>query len=176
MARDQSPKRQRDESRDRLDSVRSEQRRDRFNANRPISQEIFSPTQSSQLQSQNTIPSSQPSPAKPNPFQKSAEDRSAFLKAISLSPSPDRSQTPFTARGREREKRRERENSYPRQSARTPSFDKSEVRNERNPNYSQSSSQSYVTPGQRSDHSKERERRAERDSRSGQAELQQRRR
>jgi len=166
MTRDQSPKRHRDESRDRLDSTRTEQRRDRFNANRPISQEIFSPTQSSQSQSQNTIPSSQPSPAKPNPFQKSAEDRSAFLKAISRSPSPDRSQTPFTARGREREKRRERESSYPRQSARTPSFDKSDARNERNANYSQSSSQSYVTPGQRSDHSKERERRAERDSRS----------
>jgi hypothetical protein len=164
MARDQSPKRQRDDSRDRLDSARSEQRRDRFNANRPISQEIFSPTQNvSQSQSQTTIPSSQPSPAKPNPFQKSAEDRSAFLKAISRSPSPDRSQTPFTARGREREKRRERENSYPRQSARSPSFDKPEVRDERNAEYSQSSSQSYVTPGQRSDHSKrERETRGKR--------------
>ncbi len=167
MARDQSPKRQRDDSRDRLDSARSEQRRDRFNANRPISQEIFSPTQNvSQSQSQTTIPSSQPSPAKPNPFQKSAEDRSAFLKAISRSPSPDRSQTPFTARGIEREKRRERESSYPCQSARSPSFDKPEVRDERNAKYSQSSSQSYVTPGQKSDHSKERERRAERDNRS----------
>jgi hypothetical protein len=122
-------------------------------------QEIFSPTQNvSQSQSQTTIPSSQPSPAKPNPFQKSAEDRSAFLKAISRSPSPDRSQTPFTARRREREKRRERENSYPLQSARSPSFDKPEVREERNAKYSQNSSHSYVTPGQRSDHSKERER------------------
>jgi hypothetical protein len=165
MTREQSPKRQRDESRDRLDSARSEQRRDKFNANRPISQEVFSPSQNvSQSQSQTTTPSSQSSPAKPNPFQKSAEDRSAFLKAISQSPSPDRSQTPFTARGREREKRRERENSYPRQSASSPSFDKPEVRDERNVKYSQSSSQSYVTPGQRSDHSKERERRAERDS------------
>ncbi len=176
MARDQSPKRHRDESRDRLDSTRTEQRRDRFNANRPISQEIFSPMQNaSQPQLQNTIPSSQPSPVKPNPFQKSAEDRSAFLKAISRSPSPDRSQTPFTTRGREQEKRRERENSYPRQSARTPSFDKPEIRDERNAKYSQSSSQSYVTPGQRSDHRQERETRGKRQS-LRQAELQQWRR
>jgi len=167
MTRDQSPKRQRDESRDRLDSTRSEQRPDRFNANRPISQEVFSPTQNvSQSQSQTTIPSSQPSPPKPNPFQKSAEDRSAFLRAISQSPSPDHSQTPFTARGREREKRRERESSYPRQLARSPSFDKPEAKDERNAKYSQSSSQSYVTPGQRSDHSREREKRVEKEHRS----------
>ncbi len=166
-ARDQSPKCQRDDSRDRLDSARSEQRRDKFNANRPISQEIFSPTQNvPQSQSQSTIPSSQPSPAKPNPFQKSAEDRSAFLRAISRSPLPDRSQAPFTARGREREKHRERESSYPPQPARSPSFDKPEVRDERNAKYSQSSSQSYVTPGQRSDHSREREKRAEKGNRS----------
>jgi hypothetical protein len=38
------------------------------------------------------------SPAKANPFQKSAENRSAFLRAISRSPSPDRSLTPFTAK------------------------------------------------------------------------------
>jgi hypothetical protein len=165
MARDQSPKCQRDDSRDRLDSARSEQRRDKFNANRPISQEIFSPTQNiSQSQSQPATHSTQPSPAKPNPFQKSAEDRSAFLRAISRSPSPDRLQTPFTARGREQEKRRERESSYSHQQARSPSFDKSEVRDEQNQKYSQSSSQSYVTPGQRSNHSKEREKRAEKDN------------
>jgi hypothetical protein len=93
MTIDQSPKQQHDDSRDRLDAACSEQRRDRFNKNRPISQEIFSPTQNipqSQLQSQPSAPfTTQPSPAKPNPFQKSAEDRSAFLLAISRSPSPE---------------------------------------------------------------------------------------
>ena len=164
MTRYQSPKQQQDGSRDRLEAARSEQRRDKFNKNRPILQEIFSPTQNIP-QSQSGAPFMQPSPAKPHPFQKSAEDRSAFLRAISRSPSPDRSQTPFAARGREREKCRERENSFSCQQARSPSFDKPDVRDEQNQKYSQSSSQSYVTPGQRSDHSREREKRAERDSR-----------
>jgi hypothetical protein len=44
LTRDQSPKHQRDDSRDRLDAARSEQRRDKFNKNRPLSQEIFSST------------------------------------------------------------------------------------------------------------------------------------
>jgi len=84
MARDQSPKQQRDDSRDRLDALRSEQRRDKFNKNRPLSQEIFSPTQNmSQSQTQSSTPLTQPSPTKANPFQKSAEDRTAFLHAIS---------------------------------------------------------------------------------------------
>jgi len=167
MTRDQSPKQQRDDSRDRLDALRSEQRRDKFNKNRPLSQEIFSPTQNmSQSQSQSSTPLTQPSPAKVNPFQKSAEDRTAFLRAISRSPSVERSQVPFTSRGREREKRRERENSFSHPQSQSPSIDKLDVRNDRGQNFSQNSSQSYVTPGQRSDHSREREKRAEKDSRS----------
>jgi hypothetical protein len=167
MARDHSPKQQRDDSRDRLDAAHSEQRSDKFNKNRPLSQEIFSPTQNiPQTQTQLSAPLTQPSPIKPNPFQKSAEDRSAFLRAISRSPSIDRSQAPFTSRGREREKRRERENSFSHQQSRSPSLDKSDIRNERSQNYSQKSPQSYITPGQRSDHSRERQRQAEKDSRS----------
>jgi hypothetical protein len=163
MTRDQSPKQQRDDSRDRLEAARLEQRRDRFNKNRPILQEIFSPTQNiPQSQLQSAAPFTQPSPAKLNPFQKSAEDRSAFLQAISRFPSPDRSQTPFLARSREREKCRERENSFSSQQARSPSFDKPDARDERNQKYLQISSQSYVTPGQRPDHSRERETRGER--------------
>jgi hypothetical protein len=165
MARDQSPKQQRDDSRDRLDALRSEQCRDKFNKNRPLSQEIFSPTQNmSQSQTKFSTPLTQPSPAKVNPFQKSVEDRTAFLRAISRSPSTDRSQVPFTSRGREREKRRERESSFSRQQSRSPSIDKPDIRNDRSQNFSQNSSQSYVTPGQRSDHSREREKRAEKDS------------
>ncbi len=83
MTRDQSPKQQRDDSRDRLDALLSEQRRDKFNKNRPLSQEIFSPTQNMlQSQTQSSTPLTQPSPVKVNPFQKSAEDRTAFLHAI----------------------------------------------------------------------------------------------
>ncbi len=164
MARDQSPKQQRDDSRDRLDALRSEQRRDKFNKNRPLSQEIFSPTQNmSQSQTQSSTPLTQPSPAKVNPFQKSAEDRTAFLRATSRSPSTDRLQVPFTNRGREREKRRERERA-----SRSPSSDKPDIRNDRSQIFLQNSSQSsqsYVTPGQRSDHSREREKRTEKDSR-----------
>jgi hypothetical protein len=167
MARDQSPKQQRDDSRERLDALRSEQRRDKFNKNRPLSQEIFSPTQNmSQSQSQSSPPLTQPSPAKVNPFQKSEEDRTAFLRALSRSPSTERSQVPFTSRGREREKCRERESSFSHPQSRSPSMDKSDVRNDRGQNFLQNSSQSYVTPGQRSDHSREREKRAEKDSRS----------
>jgi hypothetical protein len=108
MTRDHSPELQRDSSRDRLDAVRTEQRRNKFNKNRPISQEIFSPTQIIlQSQSQSAAPFTQVSPVKPNPFQKSAEDRSAFLQAISRSPSPNRLQTPFTAM-KQRERKGER--------------------------------------------------------------------
>ncbi len=73
MARDQSPKLTRDDSRDRLDAFRSEQRKDKFNKNRPLSQEIFSPTQSnpsSPSQMQLSSPLTQSSPSKPNPFAK----------------------------------------------------------------------------------------------------------
>ncbi len=55
MTSDQSRKLQRDSSTDRLEAARTEQRRRRskFDKNRPLSQEIFSPTQSiSQTQSQ----------------------------------------------------------------------------------------------------------------------------
>ncbi len=82
MTRDQSRKQQRDSSRDRLEAAQTEHCRDKFNKNRPISQEIFSPTQNitqSQWQSQSAAPFTQASPTKANPFQKSAEDRSAFL-------------------------------------------------------------------------------------------------
>jgi hypothetical protein len=133
MARDQSPKQQQDDSRDRLDVARSEQRRDKFNKNRPLLQEIFSPMQNiPQFQTQSSTPLSQPSPAKPNPFQKSAEDRTAFLRAISRSPSTDRLQVPFTSRGRERERQREREreNSFSCQQSRSPSMDKPDTRND----------------------------------------------
>jgi len=163
MTRDQSPKQQRDDSRDRLEAACSEQWRDKFSKNRPLLHEIFSPTQNTpQSQLQLSAPRTQPSPIKPNPFQKSAEDRSAFLRAISRSPSTDRSQVPFTNRGRERENCRERENSFSRQQARSPSFDKPDTRNEQNQTYLQNSPQSYVTLGQQSDHSREREKRTER--------------
>ena len=53
MTSDQSRKLQRDRSTDRLEAARTEQRRSKFDKNRPLSQEIFSPTQSiSQTQSQ----------------------------------------------------------------------------------------------------------------------------
>ncbi len=166
MIRDQSPKQQRDESRERLDAARTELRRNKFDKNRPLSQEMFSPTQSfsqSQTQSPIAAPFTQASPAKPavNPFLKSADDRAAFLRAISRSPSLSRAQTPLTARGREREKRREREDSHPREQARTPSIDRQkehiENRNVEPYRNSQSQSQSYITSGQRDDRSRERE-------------------
>ncbi len=114
----------------------------------------------SQSQSQPAAPFTKASPAKASPFQKSAENRSAFLRAISRSPSTDRSQKPFTARGREREKQRERDNSFPRQQARSLNFEKPNTRDKGNQRHSQSFSQSYVTPGQRPDRSSERERNA----------------
>jgi hypothetical protein len=53
MTSDQSRKLQRDSSTDRLEAARTEQRRSKFDKNWPLSQEIFSPTQSiSQTQSQ----------------------------------------------------------------------------------------------------------------------------
>jgi hypothetical protein len=148
-----------DDCRDRLDAACSEQRNLKFNKNRPLSQEIFSPTQNI-LQSQMQLPTplTHPSPAKPNLFQKSAEYRSALLRAISRSPSTDRSQAPFTSRGREREKCRERENMSPRQQSRCPSHDKPDTRNGRSQHFLQSSLPSYVTPGQQSNYSRERER------------------
>jgi hypothetical protein len=159
MARDQSPKAVRDSSRDRLETFRSEQRKDKFNKNRPLSQEIFSPTQSdSPLPSkmQLSSPPIQPSPPKPNPFQKSAEDRSAFLRAINRPSSMERSHAPFSSRGRDREKRRERENSLTRQQSRSPSLDRSHSQNENSQSYLPTFSQSYITPGQKPSESKER--------------------
>ena len=111
-------------------------------------------------------PLTQPSPSKPNPFQKSAEDRSAFLRAINRSPSKDRSQVPFSNRGREREKRRERESSLPCQQSRSPSFDKTHSQNEQSQSYSQNFSPSYMTPGQRSSNSRERQQIIEKNSHS----------
>ena len=89
MTRDQSPWQHQNDSRERLEAARVEQQQDNVNKNRPISQEFFSSPQiTSQLQSQSAAPFTQLPPAKSNPFQKSAEVCSAFL--------------------REREKRRER--------------------------------------------------------------------
>jgi hypothetical protein len=133
-----------DDSRDRPDAFRSEQRKDKFNKNRPLSQEIFSPTQnnpSSPSQMQLSYPLIQSPPSKPIPLVKSAEDRSAFLRAIN----------------RKREKRRERKNSLPRQQSRSPSLDRPHNQNEQSQAYSQTFSQSYMTPGQRSSNSKERQ-------------------
>jgi len=84
MTRNQSPKQQRDSSRDRLDAARTEQRHSKFDKNRPLSLLMISPTQSisqTQTQSPPATPFTQASPSnlQYNPFQKSAEDRAAFL-------------------------------------------------------------------------------------------------
>jgi hypothetical protein len=84
MTRNQSPKQQRDSSRDRLDAAGTEQCHSNFDKNRPLTQEMFSPTQSipqTQTQSSPAAPFTQASPSKlqNNPFLKSAEDRAAFL-------------------------------------------------------------------------------------------------
>jgi len=160
MTRDQSPKLQRDSSRDRLDAARAEHWRDKFNTNKPFSQELFTPTQNisqTQSQSQPAAPFTQSLPAKLNPFKKPAEDRTAFLRAISRSPTPDRAQTPFSVRGRERGKRRERENSRSKEYNRTPSIEKPRDRDSGSQRHSQNSSQYYVTPVQWMNYSRERE-------------------
>jgi hypothetical protein len=69
MTRDQSPKQQRDSNRDRLGAAKTEQRKDKFNKNRIISQEIFSPTQNI-MQSQSQLQPAASFTSKSQPFSK----------------------------------------------------------------------------------------------------------